>query len=202
MYNNIYASVIEHNNKTLTIKDGDLRFATTTIKNGNIVVEPKNYPGTAVLLMYGENSLTIENTKITATGISGTYLIGLEGESNLNLINSEILINNSSLVNLTAAIACNGTGSTTIENSNIDVKNINGRACLGGNYSLVNSVFTADYVKAGFFIRANQKLSIGATSTVTITNLVDGKINGIDLYGNAEYNVADGATVNATVGRN
>jgi len=202
MYNNINAAIIDLNGKTLTIKEGDLRFANTTIKNGNIVVEPKNYNGTAVFLMYGENKLIIENTKITATGISGTYLIGLENSTNLELINSEILIDNPSLVNLTAAIACNGTGMTTVKNSNIVVKNINGRAFLNTSCSVENSTVTADYVKAGFYIPNGKTLSIDATSTVTITNLVDGKVNGIDLYGNAEYTVADGATVNATVGRN
>ena len=202
MYNNIYASVIDLNDKTLTIKDGDLRFANTTIKNGNIIVEPKNYPGTAVFVMYGENTLTIENTAITATGIYGTYLIGLEDATNLVLKESTITINNDSLLNLTSAVASNGSGTITIEDSDVTVKNINGRAFLGGNYTVKNSNITADYVKAGFYIRAGQSLSIDGSSTVTITNLVDGKVNGIDLYGNALYEVAEGATVNATVGRN
>ena len=202
MYNNIYASVIDLNDKTLTIKDGDLRFANTTIKNGNIIVEPKNYPGTAVFVMYGENTLTIENTAITATGIYGTYLIGLENATNLVLKKSTITINNDSLLNLNSAVASNGSGTITIEDSDVTVKNINGRAFLGGNYTVKNSNITADYVKAGFYIRAGQLLSIDGSSTVTITNLVDGKVNGIDLCDNARYEVAEGATVNATVGRN
>lgn len=198
----INASVIDLNGKTVIIKDTDLRFQNTTIKNGNIVVDPSVSSSTAIFYMHNDYTLTLKDVEVVATGVSGTYLIGLEGKSNLNLINSEIIIDNPSLVNLVAAIACNGSGMTTVKNSNVYVKNINGRAFLNTSCSVENSTVTADYVKAGFYIPANKSLSIDGTSTVTITNLVDGKVNGIDLYGNAEYNVADGATVNATVGRN
>ena len=201
-YNPIKAEVIDLNGKTLTIKNTDIRYQNTTIKNGNIVVDPSVSSSTAIFYMHNEYTLTLKEVEVVATGVSGTYLIGLEGKSNLNLIDSEIIIDNPSLVNLVAAIACNGSGMTTVKNSNVYVKNINGRAFLNTSCSVVNSTVTADYVKAGFYIPNGKKLSIDATSTVTITNLVDGKVNGIDLYGNAEYNVADGATVNATVGRN
>lgn len=184
----------------MTIKDTDLRFNNTTIKNGKIVVAPGSYGGTAIFFQF--NDLTFNDVEITATGLAGTYLIGLEGNSNLNLYESQIIIDNENLVNLTAAVACSGSGRTIVENSNIDIKNINGRAFLNTSCSVVNSVVTADYVKAGFRIPAGKTLSIDANSTVTITNLVGGNVNGIDLHGNAIYNVEDGATVNATVGRN
>lgn len=201
-YNNIYASTINLNGKTLTIKEGDIRFNDTTIKNGNIVVAPGAYNGTAVFLMY-DKDLTLNDVHIEATGVTGTYLIGLEGTSNLNMVDSEINMNNESLVNLIAAVASNGSGLATIENSKVYVKNINGRAFLGGNYVVKNSSdIDATYVKAGFYIRDGQSLSIEGNSTVDISNLVDGKVNGIDLYGTATYTVAETATVNATVGRN
>ena len=201
-YNPIKASVIDLNGKTLTIKKTDIRYQNTTIKDGNIVVDPSVSSSTAIFYMHNNYTLTLEGVEVVATGLTGTYLIGIEGTSNLNLIDSEIIIDNPSLVNLTAAIACNGSGMTTVKNSNVSVKNINGRAFLNTSCSVENSTVTADYVKAGFYIPNGKSLSIDGTSTVTITNLVDGKVNGIDLYGEAEYNVADGATVNATVGRN
>lgn len=201
-YNPIKASVIDLNGKTLTIKKTDIRYQNTTIMNGNIVVDPSVSSSTAIFYMHNDYTLTLEGVEVEATGLAGTYLIGIEGQSNLKLIDSEITIDNPSLVNLVAAIACNGSGKTTVENSNIYVKNINGRAFLNTSCAVVNSTVTADYVKAGFYIPAGKKLSIDATSTVNITNLVDDKVNGIDLYGDAIYDVANGATVNATVGRN
>ena len=202
-YNPIKASVIDLNGKTLTIKKTDIRYYNnTTIKNGNIVVDPSVSSSTAIFYMHDDYTLTLDGVKVVATGVGGTYIFGLEGTSDLNLIDSEILIDNPSLVNLTAAFACNGSGMTTVKNSDIYVKNINGRAFLNTSCSVENSTVTADYVKAGFYIPNGKMLSIDATSTVTITNLVDGKVNGIDLYGNAEYNVEEGATVSATVGRN
>lgn len=200
-YNNIYASTINLNGKTLTIKEGDIRFDETTIKNGNIVVAPGAYTGTAVFLMY-DKDLTLNDVHIEATGVTGTYLIGLEGTSNLNMVDSEINMNNESLIKLTAVVCSNGSGLATVENSKVYVKNINGRAFLNSNCKVNNSDIDATYVKAGFYIPSGKSLSIEGNSTVDISNLVDGKVNGIDLYGTATYTVAETATVNSTVGRN
>lgn len=185
----------------MTIKEGDIRFDETTIKNGNIVVAPGAYNGTAVFLMY-DKDLTLNDVHIEATGVTGTYLIGLEGTSNLNMVDSEINMNNESLVNLIAVVCSNGSGHATVENSKVYVKNINGRAFLNSNCKVNNSDIDATYVKAGFYIPSGKSLSIEGNSTVDISNLVDGKVNGIDLYGTATYTVAETAKVNSTVGRN
>ena len=201
MYNNIYASVIDLNEKTLTIKDYDIRFDNVTIQNGTIVVAPGEYTGTATFLMYDKN-ITFDDVDITATGVAGNYLIGLEGKSNLNLIDSQIIIDNPNPVKLTA-VACNGTGTIVIKNSKVRFNNITGHSFLGGKYQIINSIIETNQVKTGFYIRANQSLSIDGTSTVTMTNrLASDYSYDINLYGNATYTVAEGATVNATVGRN
>lgn len=201
MYNYIYASEIDLGGFTLTIKEGEVRPGNDMIiKNGNIVLEKKNYSGTAVIVLYGSVTLTLDGVNLDANGASGTYILGLENATNLNIVNSEIIVENESLVNLTAAVACNGTGLTTIKNSKVSVSNINGRAFLGGSYVVENSDIDATGVKAGFYIRANQSLEIKGTSTVDISNLADGYTDGIYLA-NAEvvYTKADTASVNSTV---
>ena len=198
-YNPIKAKVIDLNGKTLTIKNTDIRYQNTTIQNGNIVVDPSVSSSTAIFYMHNKYTLTLKEVEVVATGVSGTYLIGLEGESNLNLIDSEIIIDNPSLVNLIAAVCCNSTGLITIQNSEVFVKNINGRAIHQANCSVINSTVTAEYVKAGFYIPANKSLSIDGTSTVTVTNLLDGYTDGIYLAAGATYDPKPGATINSTV---
>ena len=204
-FNNVYASEIDLNGKTMTIKKGDVRFDNVTIKNGNIIVQPGTYNGTAIFLMYSKN-LTFDGVKVTATGVAAAaYLIGLEGTSNLNLLNgSEIVINNESLVNIGSIIADNGNGNTvTIKDSKIDIKNSNARLYLGGtngNITVENSDIDLNGVKEGFYLRAGQTLAITGTSTVDITlNTNEGRygINLTDLT--ATYTKAETATVNATL---
>ena len=204
MYNNVYASEIDLKGKTMTIKKGDVRFSNTTIKNGNIIVQPGTYNGTAIFLMYSKN-LTLESVKVTATGVVSTYLFGLEGTSNLNLLNgSEIVINNESLVNIGSIIADNGNGNTvTIKDSKIDIKNSDARLYLGGtngNITVENSDIDLNGVKEGFYLRAGQTLAITGNSTVDITlNTNEGRygINMTDIT--ATYTKAETATVNATL---
>ena len=204
MYNNVYASEIDLNGKTMTIKKGDVRFDNVTIKNGNIIVQPGTYNGTAIFLMYSKN-LTFDGVKVTATGVASTYLIGLEGTSNLNLLNgSEIVINNESLVNIGSIIADNGNGNTvTIKDSKIDIKNSNARLYLGGtngNITVENSDIDLNGVKEGFYLRAGQTLAITGNSTVDITLITNEGRYGINLTDiTATYTKAETATVNATL---
>ena len=204
-YNNVYASEIDLNGKTMTIKKGDVRFDNVTIKNGNIIVQPGTYNGTAIFLMYSKN-LTFDGVKVTATGVAApAYLIGLEGTSNLNLMNgSEIVINNESLVNIGSIIADNGKGNTvTIKDSKIDIKNSNARLYLGGtngNITVENSDIDLNGVKEGFYLRAGQTLAITGNSTVDITLITNEGRYGINLTDiTATYTKAETATVNATV---
>ncbi len=196
------ASVIDLNRFTLTLTEDDLYFGTTTFKNGNIVVDPSVNTSTAAFWMFDGQTLTFDNVKITATGVSGCYLIGLEGKNAyLNITNgTEIIVENENIVNLIAVVSHNGTGKVTISDSKVSVSNINGRAFLGGSYVVENSDIDATGVKAGFYIKANQSLEIKGTSTVDISNLADGYTDGIYLA-NAEvvYTKADTATVNSTV---
>ena len=201
------AAVIDLNGKTLTLTEDDLYFGTTTFKNGTIVVDPTVNASTAVFWMFENQTLTFDNVDIVATGVTGTYLIGINGGtgSAVNIINgSSITIDNASTAGLTAVICDNGTGnSVNINGADIDVKNIEGRFYLGGaNGSIVvkNSDLDLTGVKEGFYLRAGQSLDIAGTSEVDITlNSTEGRhgINVTDLT--AIYTKADTATVNATL---
>ena len=198
------ASVINLNGKTLTLTEDDLYFGTTTFENGTIVVDPSVVSSTAVFWMFEGQTLTIRNTKIVATGVTGTYLIGTNGGTGANIVldGATIEINNEAKTALTAVIAGNSANDVvTISDTTINVSNIDGRVALGGNYTVKqNSTINANGVKEGFYIRANQTLSIEDTSTVTVVlNDTNGRY-GINLSdATAVYSVADTATVNATV---
>ena len=201
------AAVIELNGNTLTLKEDDLYFGTTTFKNGKIVVDPSVVVSTAVFWMFENQTLTFDNVNITATGVTGTYLIGINGgtDSAVNLLNnSSIIIDNESQAGLTAVICDNGTGNNVkIENSDIDVKNIEGRFYLGGtsgNITVDKTDIDLNGVKEGFYLRVNQTLSIGENTTIDVVlNETEGRygINFTDV--NYTYTVAETAIVNATV---
>lgn len=205
------ASVIDLNGKTLTLTEDDLYFGTTTFKNGNIVVDPSVEASTAVFWMFENQTLTFDNVDITATGVTGTYLIGTwdnkEKDVNINILNgTNIIIDNDTVADLTAVICFNSTNSyVTIENSNIEVNNIDGRFYLGGTGSSVtikNSTIDLDGVKEGFYLRAGEELDIAGTSNVDVKlNDTNGRY-GINLTNaTANYTVADTATVNASIYR-
>ena len=204
------ASVIDLGGNTLTLKEDDLYFGTTTFKNGTIVVDPSVVASTAVFWMFQGQNLIFDDVEIVATGVSGTYLIGTNGGTGANITlqnDSKITIDNDTAANLTAVIAGNGENDVvTIDNSTINVSNIIGRVALGGSYTVKgNSVINAEGVKEGFYIRANQSLSIEDTSEVTVTLNPDpeGKSRyGINLADpSAIYTKADTATVNANNNR-
>ena len=198
------AAEIDLGGKTLTLTEDDLYFGTTTFKNGTIVVDPSVKPSTAVFWMFANQTLTFDNVKIVATGVTGTYLIGLEGEnSDLNLLNgSEILVENTTALDLDI-ICVNGTNTCDIkvENSKVNVTNLDGRVFFHGNYTVKNSeVNLAGITKAGFRIEAGQTLSIEGSSKVIIEGEPrDGGIHLTDVT--AKYIKADTATVSATLNR-
>lgn len=193
------AAVIDLGGKTMTLTEDDLYFGTTTFKNGTIVVDPSVKASTAVFWMFANQTLTFDNVKIVATGVTGTYLIGLDGNnSDLNLLNgSKIIIDNAENKDF-IVIAHNGNGNIKVENSTIDVKNV-GRGFLNGNVTISDSqVNLAGISKAGFRINAGQTLAINGNSTVTVEGaLRDGGIHLTDLT--ATYTKAETATVNATL---
>ena len=201
------AAVVELNGKTMTLTEDDLYFGTTTFKNGTIVVDPSVNASTAVFWMFENQTLTFDNVAIVATGVTGTYLIGINGGTGtaVNLLNgSSITIDNESTAGLTAVICDNGTGNTvTIDKSVIAVKNIEGRFYLGGkngSVSVKNTTVTLNGVKEGFYLRAGQSLDIAGASKLDITlNSTEGRygINLTDPF--ITYTKAEGATVNATV---
>ena len=201
------AAVIDLNDNTLTLNEDDLYFGTTTFKNGTIVVAPSVNASTAVFWMFKNQALAFDNVHIVATGVTGTYLIGIDGGTGttIDIINgSSITIDNATKANLTAVICDNGTGNAvTIKDSEIDVKNIEGRFYLGGKNGVAvveNTNVDLNGVKEGFYLRAGQSLDIAGTSTVDIVlNSTDGRY-GINLTDvNAVYTKAESATVNATV---
>ena len=201
------AAVIDLNDNTLTLNEDDLYFGTTTFKNGTIVVAPSVNASTAVFWMFKNQALVFDNVHIVATGVTGTYLIGIDGGTGttIDIINgSSITIDNATKANLTAVICDNGTGNAvTIKDSEIKVKNIEGRFYLGGKNGVAvveNTNVDLNGVKEGFYLRAGQSLNIAGTSTVDIVlNSTDGRY-GINLTDvNAVYTKAESATVNATV---
>ena len=201
------AAVIDLGGKTLTLTEDDLYFGTTTFQNGNIVVDPSVKASTAVFWMFENQTLTFDNVNITATGVTGTYLIGINGGtgSNVNLLNgTNIIINNASQAALSAVICDNGTGNNVIiEDSYINVNNIEGRFYLGGtsgNITVDNTNIDLDGVKEGFYLRANQTLSIEGESEVEVVLNDTNNRYGINITDySATYTKDDSATVNATV---
>ena len=197
------ASVIDLNGNTLTLMEDDLYFGTTKFMNGNIVVDPSVKPSTAVFWMFGNQTLTFDNVKITATGVTGTYLIGLDGNnSDLNLLNgSEILVENDAALDLDIVCVNASTGNDiVIDNSKINVTNLDGRVLFRGNYTISgDSVLNLEGItKAGIRIENGQKLSVEDNATISISGtLRDGGIHLTDLT--SVYVVEDTATVNATV---
>ncbi len=199
------ASVIDLNGNTLTLTEDDLYFGTTTFQNGTIVVDPSVKPSTAVFWMFADQTLTFDGVKLVATGVSGTYLIGLDGNnSDLNLVNgSEIVVNNETALDLDIICVNASTGNDiVIDNSKINVTNLDGRVLFRGNYTIsgASEITLSGITKAGIRIEAGQTLSIEDTSVVTITgDLRDGGIHLTDAT--ATYTKADTATVNATVNK-
>ena len=116
--------------KMAGMPEDDLYFGTTTFKNGTIVVDPSVKPSTAVFWMFANQTLTFDNVKIVATGVTGTYLINLEGiDSNLNLLNgSEIFVDNTTALDLDIICVNASTGNDiVIKDSKVNVTNLDGR---------------------------------------------------------------------------
>lgn len=197
------ASVIDLGGNTLTLTEDDLYFGTTTFKNGNIVVDSSVKPSTAVFWMFANQTLTFDGVKIDATGVTGTYLIGLDGNNaDLNLINgSEIYINNATALDLDVICVNSSSGNDiVIDNSKVNVTNLDGRVFFRGNYVVSGNsdIDLTNITKAGFRIEAGQTLEIKDTATVDIVGESrDGGIHITDIT--AVYTKADTATVNATV---
>ena len=197
------ASVIDLNGNTLTLTEDDLYFGTIAFKNGNIVVDPSVKPSTAVFWMFANQTLTFDGVKLTATGVTGTYLIGLDGNnSDLNLLNgSEIIIDNTTALDLDVICVNASTGNDiVIEDSKVSVNNLDGRVFFRGNYTVsgASDIDLSGITKAGFRIEAGQTLTIEDTATVDITG--EPRDGGIHLVAStSKYTKAETATVNATV---
>ena len=199
------AATIDLGGKTLTLTEDDLYFGTTTFKNGTIIVDPSVKPSTAVFWMFANQTLTFDGVKIVATGVTGTYLIGLDGNnSDLNLLNgSEIFVDNTTALDLDIICVNASTGNDiVINNSKVKVTNLDGRVFFRGNYTIsgTSDIDLSGITKAGFRIEAGQTLTIADTATVDIEGEPrDGGIHLIDYT--STYTKADTATVNATVNK-
>ena len=198
------AAVIDLNGKTLTLAEDDLYFGTTTFQNGTIVVDPSVKASTAVFWMFENQTLTFNNVDIVATGVSGTYLIGINGGTGTSvaLIDSTITIENAALVSLSTIICDNGTGnSVVVDNCEINVDKVNGRFYMGGNSGTItvkDSDIDLNGVKEGFYLRDGQTMSVEGDSVVDIVlNDTNGRY-GINFNGEVTYTKADTATVNGT----
>ena len=196
------AAVIDLGGKTLTLKEDDLYFGTTTFKNGTIVVDPSVKPSTAVFWMFKDQVLTFEGVKLVATGVTGTYLIGLDGDNaDLNLFSSEIIVDNETALDLDIICVNASTGNDIwMEDSKVTVKNLDGRVFFRGNYTVAgeSEINLEGITKAGFRIEAGQTLTIKDKAVVNVTG--EPRDGGIHLTDpSANYTKAETATVNATI---
>ena len=197
------AATVDLNGNKITLTEDDLYFGTTTFKNGDIVVAPVVKPSTAVFWMFADQTLTFDNVKLTATGVTGTYLIGLDGNNaDLNLLNgSEIIVDNDEALDLDIICVNASTGNDiVVDNSKVSVTNLDGRVFFRGNYTVSGNsdIDLEGITKAGFRIEAGQTLNIEDDATVDISGeLRDGGIHIVSLP--TTYFKADTATVNATV---
>ena len=199
------AAVIDLGGCTLTLTEDDLYFGTTTFKNGTIVVDPSVKASTAVFWMFSNQTLTFDGVKLVATGVTGTYLIGLDGNnSDLNLIGgSEILVENTEALDLDIICVNASTGNDiVVEDSKVNVTNLDGRVFFRGNYTIGGDteIYLDGITKAGFRIEAGQTLTIEDNAKVEIVGEPrDGGIHLTDVT--ATYKKADTVVVNATVNR-
>ena len=194
------ASVIDLGGKTLTIADGNIRFSTITLKNGNIVIDPAgSYSGNGVFYMFDEKVLTLDNVKLTAENFTGYSIFCMEGNSDLVLQNgTEITVKNANIYGIVAAVS---EGEVTIDNAKITGETITGRGFLNGNYTIKGSseITLTGVTKDGFYIGAGDTLNIQDTAKVAITLNADGDDRyGINVNTSATYTKASTATVTAT----
>jgi hypothetical protein len=77
--------------------------------------------------MFENQKLTFDNVKLIATGVTGTYLIGLDGNnSDLNVLNgSEIVVNNTTALDLDIICVNVSTGNDSVMNVNKIITLIN-----------------------------------------------------------------------------
>ena len=195
------ASVIDLGGKTLTIADGNIRFSTITLKNGNIVIDPAgSYSGNGVFYMFDEKVLTLDNVKLTAENFTGYSIFCMEGNSDLVLQNgTEITVKNANVYGVVAAVS---EGEVTIDNAKITGETITGRGFLNGNYTIkgTSEIMLTGVTKDGFYIGAGDTLNIQDTAKVAITLNADGDNRyGINIStATSTYTKADTATVTAT----
>lgn len=196
------ASVIDLGGKTLKIADGNIRFSTITLKNGNIVIDPAgSYTGNGVFYMFDEKVLTLDNVKLTAENFTGYSIFCMEGNSDLVLQNgTEITVKNANIYGIVAAVS---EGEVTIDNAKITGETITGRGFLNGNYTIkgTSEITLTGVTKDGFYIGAGDTLNIQDTAKVAITLNADGDDRyGINIAGaGATYTKAETATVTATL---
>ncbi len=199
------AAVIDLGGCTMTLTEDDLYFGTTTFKNGKIVVDPSVKPSTAVFWMFANQTLTFDDVDLIASGVTGTYLIGLNGDNaDLNIVNgSSIVIENDTALDLDVICVNASTGNDIlVDNSEVKVTNLDGRVFFRGNYTVKGNsdIDLVGITKAGIRIEAGQKLSVEDTATIDISGEPrDGGIHLTDTT--AVYTKADTATVNATINR-
>lgn len=221
--NNADHCTVDLNGHTLTIlnKNGDALddfcFRSTTFKNGTLKLDAGLKASTAIFWIMDNQTLTFDNVKLVATGVSGIYLFGFQGTSSkLKFINgAELIIDNSAMIDLTI-IADNGSQnevlfddadvtmknaakfaqntSLTIQNgSNISLKNIERGIDLADSnrrqtFVIDNSTVTIDGASKSPVRMANDTGNIQNGGKLTIKNTKN-NIAGIVQGGNAQSTI-------------
>ena len=199
------ATTIDLNGKTLTINSYNLHFGEMTFKNGTINVGAINASKDGVFWQWDPDPLTFDNVTLNANEVTSTYLISENYGSDINIINGSVINVNPQTQQKLIVFCFNGGGSLLVDNSEINISNVDGKGILYGNITIKgDSEVNIATTKEGIQLTQDaHSLKIEENAVVTVANPTDTEKtrNAIQLAAGSAYSKADTATVNAVVDR-
>ena len=199
------ATTIDLNGKTLTINSYNLHFGEMTFKNGTINVGAINASGDGVFWQWYPDPLTFDNVTLNANEVTSTYLISESYGSDIKIINGSVINVNPQTQQKLIVFCFNGGGSLLVDNSEINISNVDGKGILYGNITIKgDSEVNIATTKEGIQLTQDaHSLKIEENAVVTVANPTDTEKtrNAIQLAAGSAYSKADTATVNAVVDR-
>lgn len=183
-----------------TVMD-DFCFRSTTFKNGTLKLEGGLQSATAIFWLINHQTLTFDNVKLVATGVSGTYLFGFQEDSNtIQFINgSEIYIDNASMMDFVVIADNNKNNKVIFDHSKATINNV-AKFAQNTNITIKNkSNISAKNVERGIDLaRADREECVIDDSTVTI----DGASKSAVRMLNDVINVKNGGKLSITNSKN
>lgn len=198
------ATTIDLNGKTLTINSYNLHFGEMTFKNGTINVGAINASsGDGVFWQWDPDPLTFDNVTLNANEVTLTYLISENYGSDIKIINGSVINVNPQTQQKLIVFCFNGGGSLLVDNSEINISNVDGKGILYGNITIKgDSEVNIATTKEGIQLTQDaHSLKIEENAVVTVANPTEKTRNAIQLAAGSAYSKADTATVNAVVDR-